>query len=481
MPSPKFKRAVLNRAALFEKAGYKPHAGQQAVHDAGPHDLPGGYRFRITSCGVRFGKTYAAAWEIVAAALAPNEHEFEGWCVAPLHSLADRCFREACNIVSTHFPEHVVSMKEGDGVLTILNLAGKKARVIRKSTERGKVALTGASVDAMVIDEASAVPDDIWESSLSTRLLDRLGWVLAISTPRGVSGWWTNMLRVGLRGDDPDVWAIKLPTWVNPRVSKVEIRKIRERLPEHIFLQEYAGELVASAGAVFDHDAIETCSKVTKWDDPIAGEIYVAGLDLAMCHDYTVLTVAHQGDDGRARIVYTKAWRKLPWEEQIQQVRRIVAHYNDAQIRVDESGLGKPVVQSMKSSGDFQGGVHGEVFTPSSKNAMVRNLAVLLERGRVALPVRELCPDMKDQLEKFAYLDGSDAPGVNGLRRTGAPRGEHDDYVASLLLLGMFFRRGSANADRVERAAPTYYSERRDWGQDYDSGGGGQIRIGVRR
>jgi terminase large subunit-like protein len=477
--TPNFKRAVLNKAALFEKAGYVPHAGQQAIHDAGPHDLPGGYRFRIASCGVRFGKTHASAWELSAAALAPNDHEFEGWCVAPLHSLADRCFRMVCSIFQEHFPEHVVSVKEGDGELVIYNLAGKKARILRKSTERGKVALTGASVDAMVIDEASAVPDDIWESSLSTRLLDRLGWVLAISTPRGTVGWWTNHLRAGLRGDDPDVWAIKLPTWVNPRVSKAELRKIRDRLPEHIFQQEYAGELVASAGAVFDHDAIEMCSIVTRWENPVAGEIYVAGLDIAMSHDYTVLTVARQLDDGRAHIAYAKAWRKLPWEEQIRQVRKIVAYYNHAQLRVDESGLGKPVVQSMKSDGDFEGGVRGEVFTPSSKNAMVRNLAVLLERGRIALPVRELCPDMTDQLEKFAYLDGSDAPGVNGLRRMGAPRGEHDDYVASLLLLGMFFRGGGyGSGSRVARRESNGYSERRDSGQHYDSG---QIRLGLRR
>ena len=451
MSPPTVKRAVLDRNELFRRAGYEPHPGQQAIHDAGPHDYPGGHRFRIISCGVRFGKTYSAAWELVAASLAPNQHEAEFWSVAPLHSLADRCFREVLNIFHAHFPEHIVSAKEGDGELVVLNLAGKKARILRKSTERGKVALTGASVDGMVIDEASAVPDDIFESSLSTRLLDRLGWVLAISTPRGVSGWWTEMLRVGLRADDPDVWGIKLPTWVNPRVSKAEIRKIRDRLPEHIFQQEYAGELVAASGAVFDHEAIEECAVVKRWEKPIPGEIYVAGLDVAMSHDYTVLTVGRQLDNGGCRLVYVKAWRKLPWEEQVARVRRIVNQYGEAQVRVDESGLGKPVVQSMKSSGDFHGGVRGEVFTPQSKNAMVRNLAVLLERKRIALPIRELCPEMHDQLTKFTYLDGGSA-GVNGLRKMGAPRGAHDDYVASLMLLGMFFRGGDGSSgSRITR------------------------------
>jgi hypothetical protein len=97
MTTSKFHRAVVNKAALFERAHYEPHAGQKTIHDAGPHDFPGGYRYRMVSCGVRFGKTHAAAWEMVAAALAPNQHEFEGWCVAPLHALADRCFRMVCS------------------------------------------------------------------------------------------------------------------------------------------------------------------------------------------------------------------------------------------------------------------------------------------------------------------------------------------------------------------------------------------------
>ncbi len=448
MSEPTFKRATVNKAALFAKAGYEPHPGQQAIHDAGPHDA-GGFRYRTVSCGVRFGKTHAAAWEMAAAALAPNTHEFEGWCVAPLHSLADRSFRMVASIFQNHFPEHIVSFKETDGELVIINLAGVKARILRRTTERGKVALTGASVDAMVIDEASAVPDDIWESALSTRLLDRLGWVLAISSPRGTTGWWAQMLRAGLRGDDPQVWAVKLPTWVNPRVSREEIRKIRARLPEHIFQQEYGGELVAAAGSVFDQAAIEACARVTAWEDPVPGEIYVAGLDIAMSTDFTVLTVGRQLDNGNCRVAYAKAWRRLPWEGQVRQVGRILRHYGEAQVRVDETGLGKPVVESMRSSQLFDGGVRGEVFTAQSKNAMARNLQVMLERKRVLLPVRELCPDMHDQLEKFAYLD--DGPSVGSLRKMGAPKGEHDDYVASLMLLGMFFRGGGGAGMRFAR------------------------------
>jgi hypothetical protein len=240
-------------------------------------------------------------------------------------------------------------------------------------------------------------------------------------------------------------------------VSKDEIRKIRKRLPEHVFQQEYCGELVAATGSVFDHAAIERVGTLTRWENPEPGEVYVAGLDVALSHDYTILTVGKRLEHGGCRVVYCRAWRRLPWEDQIREVGNVARHYNDAQLRVDESGLGKPVVQSMRSSGEFKGGVRGEVFTPTSKNAMVRNLAVLLERDRIQLPARELCPEMHDQLCKFVYLDGSDAPGVIGLRKMGAPKGEHDDYVASLMLLGMFFRGGGGGHARLAQRTSSSY------------------------
>jgi hypothetical protein len=72
----------LDKAALFEDLGYEPHAGQLAVHRSTA-------RFRVVACGVRWGKTFAAAMEAIAAALEPKESAI-GWVVAPTYDLADR-------------------------------------------------------------------------------------------------------------------------------------------------------------------------------------------------------------------------------------------------------------------------------------------------------------------------------------------------------------------------------------------------------
>ena len=426
-------RRVVDKFALFSACNYEPTPPQRIVHEAGPQDA-GGHRFRVISAGVRTGKTHSAAWELVAASIAPNDYETEWWCVAPLHSLAARCFDMVCAAYSQHFPEHVVSMKQHDGLLVVRNLAGHEARILRRSTERGLVALTGASVDGMVLDEASAIPDDIWESSLSTRLLDRLGWVLAISSPRGTGGWWARMLRVGLRGDDPDVFGITMPTWSNPRVSRKEILKIKRRMEAWRFDQEYGGKLVAHAGKVFVPEAVEQCA-TGRPRPPETGAVYVAGLDLAIAHDFTVLMVAKRGEDGLAEVVHVDRFHRLPWAAQVSRIRSTLARYHDAAVRVDSTGLGNPVLAQLREA-DVP--AEGVVLTAQKKTEIVRNLAVLLERGRIEIPMREWMPELHDELAAYEYLDrdGGD------LRKMGAPAGGHDDCVIALALCASYFRGG---------------------------------------
>jgi hypothetical protein len=65
----------LDKRALFDLCGYAPHAGQVPIHSSSA-------RFRVVSCGVRFGKTTAAAFECIDELMAPRE-ENSGWVVPP--------------------------------------------------------------------------------------------------------------------------------------------------------------------------------------------------------------------------------------------------------------------------------------------------------------------------------------------------------------------------------------------------------------
>ena len=112
--------------------------------------------------------------------------------------------------------------------------------------------------------------------------------------------------------------------------------------------------------------------------------------------------------------------------------------------KVDATGLGQPVVEQLKEAGVAAQPV---IFTSKVKTAIVKNLQVLLERGRIVLPERALCPELHDELEQFMYLDedGSDH------RKMGAPHGSHDDAVVALALCASYFY-GSGIAGRYHRA-----------------------------
>ena len=82
-PTPSFG---LDKRALFEDLGYRPHPGQAAIHRSTASR-------RILACGVRWGKSTCATLEGVAAALQPCERSL-GWVVGPTYELAARVFRE---------------------------------------------------------------------------------------------------------------------------------------------------------------------------------------------------------------------------------------------------------------------------------------------------------------------------------------------------------------------------------------------------
>ena len=101
----------------------------------------------------------------------------------------------------------------------------------------------------MICDEAARLKPSIWESYLSQRLIDKKGWALLISTPKG-KGWFYDLFRRG-QGQDVDYESWNNPSWTNPYLDEAAIEEERNRLPERVFRQEFGGQFLEGAGAVF--------------------------------------------------------------------------------------------------------------------------------------------------------------------------------------------------------------------------------------
>ncbi len=226
-------RLGLDKRALFDDLGYRPHDGQLAVH------LSTASR-RILACGVRWGKSTCAALEGVAAALQPCEESL-GWIVGPTYELASRVFREVEAILTEHLPHRVEEVNAREHRLLIRNLAGGISEVRSKSADH-PVSLLGEGLSWVIVDEAARLRRDIWEGHVSQRLIDRQGWALLLSTPRG-PGWFQEIWARG-QGADPYYASWREPSWSSPFLKREVIERERERLAPEVFDQEYGAVFV---------------------------------------------------------------------------------------------------------------------------------------------------------------------------------------------------------------------------------------------
>ena len=422
-------RKRLNKDLFFKDLGYTPHPGQLEIHRSLASR-------RIVACGVRWGKSLCAAAEALVAAMEPRERSF-GWITAPTYDLCDKVFREVVVLTAEHLRHRIITLKESEKRLVLRNMAGGVSEIRGKSADN-PVSLLGEGLDWVIVDEAARLKPIIWESHLSQRLIDKKGWALLISTPKG-KGWFYDLFRRG-QSDDPAYESWNSPSMENPYLDVDLIEQERDRLPERVFQQEYGGQFLEGAGAVFRN--VRECA-TGKLQEPNPDESYVAGLDLAKVADYTVLVIMNYNSE----VVFMDRFHRLDWEIQVNRIVAATKRFNDARVYVDSTGAGEPVFESLQRAG-----VYGSAypFTQKSKSALIDNLSLMLEKGKITLPRPDLCPELIDELEAFQF-SVSDAGNV----RTGAPFGIHDDCVIGLALAAWGCRRSQCLGIRIiSTAAP---------------------------
>lgn len=132
----------------------------------------------------------------------------------------------------------------------IISLPGKEATV------RGF-----ASVNLLIVDEASRVPDDLFHA-ISPMLAVSGGRLVLLSTPFGKRGFYFNAWDKG-----EDWHQIKVTAEHCPRIPEEFLKRERKSMPRWFYKQEYECSFEESSAAVFDWTAIEEASqgKVKQW------------------------------------------------------------------------------------------------------------------------------------------------------------------------------------------------------------------------
>jgi len=112
----------------------------------------------------------------------------------------------------------------------------------------------GYTVNLVVIDEASRVPEEYYEAVTPTQSTVNRPKFIAMTTPYGRRGWFW------------DLWTKNTGCFKQvltyhdcPRISADFIAKEKARLPDYIFRQEYLCEFIDPKSAVFDYEDFMAC------------------------------------------------------------------------------------------------------------------------------------------------------------------------------------------------------------------------------
>lgn len=398
------------------------------------HESPA--RMRVARFGRRGGKSFMAMIEGFCMSydcVQAKKPRPRGLIVAPTNQMLRENWWTFNSVLKQAIVQSVVSEMRVD--------LGVFGQVDFKSTESQGGAGRGAGYDWAVLDEASRIPKDAWESDIRPSLADRRGRALIISTPLGLN-WFYDLYQMGIKDSstyDPDFesWhASTLDCWqsrfrndpVMLAAYAQEWDLIRRTTSESKFREEYLAEFLASEGQLFT-------LKPGLWRGQLRGYVpgkhYFAGVDVARKDDWMVTTVIEAESQQVVGLVRS---RHQDWALQKAVSLALLDQFPASACLdyVDSTGVGDPIAQDLRRAGR---NVIDVIFTPKSKSEMVENLLTAIDQTYLGIPDTADTQWLMEELRGYEAIQSKDKDGrPTGLIRYGAAPGRHDDGVTALML-----------------------------------------------
>jgi len=406
---------------------YSPHPAQIEIHHARDK------RFRCVCTGRRFGKTLCLAAELADRGAHYGGGEY-GW-VAPTYNVAERgveAFKTICGDVAT-----VIGRAPCRVEIPGVN-GGPLSRIWFLSADNPDN-IRGFGFRGLVIDEAAAIPVDVWHYVLRPTIAQTLGWAVFVSTPKG-RNWFYDLFTRGLDPSESDYASFRFPSNASPYFPAKEWEEAKRTLPADVFRQEYEAEFLEDSAGVFRN--IDACLEVRSQESEVSEyhRSVVIGCDVAKHTDWTVL-IAMDAETGRCFAM--ERFNHLDWPIQKERILGFVRKYRGRLI-LDASGVGDPIYDDLKR---VYGDIEAFKFTSNSKTELVQRLIVAVEQRRVSWPGTQPCVAptagrpgamqgacqnwdvLTSEMKRYEYQI-SPSGGIT----YSAPSGYHDDCVMALAL-----------------------------------------------
>lgn len=362
-------------------------------------------RFNVVAWGRRGGKSAYGEDRLIHPALAGQP---VGW-FGPTYKVLGDAWRDVRRILqpvtlSSNATDRRIELITG-GAVEMWTLENKDAGRSRKYKR-------------VIIDEAGLVHDlgAIWQEAIRPTLADLEGDAWFLGTPKGMN-YFKRIFDYGQDPLRPEWKSWQMPTSVNPFIKASEIAAARQELPERTFRQEWLAEFIEDAGGVFRKvRGAATCQR----REPYSGR-FVAGLDWAQTHDFTVMVVI---DADTRRVVDMDRFNQIDWAIQRGRVKAMTERWGVTDILAESNSIGGPNIEALWADGLP---VTAFETTATSKPPLIESLALAFEKSEIEILDD---PVLIGELEAYERTVSA----VTGRSRFGAPEGMHDDTVMALAL-----------------------------------------------
>ena len=375
------------------------HLGQAQVMD---HHA----RFKVVTCGRRWGKTQLGMTSILTAAIKDNKR---CWWLAPTHKMASQVWRDLKRAVK---PLNGTQVSESE---RRIDLKGGGMIAVRSTHHPDN--LRGEGLDFAVLDEAAFMNPRLWIEIIRPMLATTRGGALLLSTPNG-RNWFHKLHQLGVDPELQDWQSFHFPSADNPLIDPEELDDIQALTPEHVWKTEYLAQFSDDSGQVFR--GINDAVAAEQFDGPQPGHTYVAGVDWGRSKDYTAIAII---DVTGAKMTALDRFSHVGWDLQRDRLKSLVERWQPQIIWAEANSIGEPNIDAL-----LREGLPVRPFFTSgkSKSPLIESLALAIERNDITL--------LNDPVLLAELADYSLERMPSGAWRYGAPAGAHDDTVIATAL-----------------------------------------------
>jgi len=362
--------------------------------------------------GRRWGKTLGAL--IIMFYKALEQPNYIAWWVAPSYKISKRSYRLFKTICDRSLISYI---SDTDMYIKLIN-----GSVIEfKSSDRPE-GLLGEGLNFVVYDEIAEGSPESWYMYLLPCLSDKRGQALLLSRPYG--NWFYDLCEEIQASDEGTVMYFE--SRENPYFPPEEWEAAKKRLPPAIFQAEYAAQWVKGASAVFPNAKDVLVKTLPRYYTPT-----IIGVDPGRTRDFFFIAIVNT----RRQIVYLMHYRGMPFNEQIEVIRKLSKTY-DGHVYIDSHVLGYGLYDMLKASDVGMRVTAWPIKDPKARALAIETLALELDPSRpehFSLPTdfpQECEPSLDELIKELSSMDYKFMP--NGLIKYEAGQGIHDDGVIAL-------------------------------------------------